>query len=742
MRTQSLSMVAALLLVSATASRASAQESSAASSQPDVPKSATASATATGDLPLVNQIDIGIRGTAYGSGSDEARFQRYRDLRDGGTVDRMRIFRENTAYQLNLQADHVGYRDQRFFGGYNRYGKLKASFEWNQTPLFYSNSTRTLYDTSAGGTLTLPDSVQSGVQNRTLALGTALAGASTFDLRTRRDVANMNVLYSATPNVDLGFVVRNTAKNGGYPWGGSFGIGSGIASELPVPVDHRTTDLTTSLEYSNHRVYGRLAYDGSFFRNNVTTLTFDNPGRIADSATLGPARGRMSLWPNTNMNTVSASGAVNFPGRSRASGYVSVGNMSNNDPLLPFTINNALVSPALSRPTADVTARVTTMNYLFTSRPTNVLWFSARYRQYDFNNRTEPFVVTDSVNYDTAIVALNKESEPFGQTRHTFDADATFSPVRFLGLRAGYTREEVDRTFRIVENTTEDIGRVSMDVTSLSWLTVRGVFEHSKRRGSAVNGLELLAIGEQPTLRQYDISDRDQDRFSTIVIVTPVSMFSVNTSVAFGRQEYPGTNFGLRNNDNHVYSFGFDVVPGDKVSVGGSYGYEKYTALQASRTANPLPVGGSINDPTQQFNDPRRDWTDDSADRVHTVDASVDLLKLIPRTDIKIAYDFSRAKSTYVYGLAPNTTIAAPVQLTPVINELQRGTVDGRYFLTRQLAVGLVYWYDKYRTDDFALGPVSSLAQPANATPALMMLGYFYRPYTANSVMARLTYLW
>jgi hypothetical protein len=44
--------------------------------------------------------------------------------------------------------------------------------------------------------------------------------------------------------------------------------------------------------------------------------------------------------------------------------------------------------------------------------------------------------------------------------------------------------------------------------------------------------------------------------------------------------------------------------------------------------------------------------------------------------------------------------------------------------------------------NDFALGPVASLAQPANVTPTLMMLGYFYRPYTANSVMGRLTYLW
>ena len=83
------------------------------------------------------------------------------------------------------------------------------------------------------------------------------------------------------------------------------------------------------------------------------------------------------------------------------------------------------------------------------------------------------------------------------------------------------------------------------------------------------------------------------------------------------------------------------------------------------------------------------------------------------------------------------------MQLTPVLNELQRGTVDARYFLSRQLAVGVVYWYDKYKVDDFALGPVSSLSQPANAaSPTLMMLGYFYKPYTANSVMARLTYLW
>ena len=739
MRTTLVKMVAALLLIPAGATAQDAIARNAA--QPDVAK---ASAATIPDIPLVNEVDIGFRGTAFSSGSDPARYQRYRDMRDGATFDRLRIYKDTDAYRYNLQADHVGYRDQRYSASYMNYGKVKANFEWNQIPLFYSQDTRTLYDMSAPGRLTLNDSVQSGLQDKTLTLANALGGASVFDLRTRRDVASFDLTYSATPNLDVNVTFRNTQKTGAYPWGGSFGISNAIATEVPVPVDHRTTDFASYLEYANDRGYARVGYDGSFFRNDVTTLTWDNPSRITDSATAGPAQGRMALWPNTEMNTVSAAGGLKLPGRSNATAFVSVASLTNNNPLLPYTVNSALVSPALDRPNSDISARVTAMNYAFTSRPVTRLWFSARYRQYEFDNRTVPFEMHNIVNYDTSIVALNAESEPFGSVRHTFDADASFTPSMYVGFRAGYTREQVDRTHRIVEETTEDIARASVDLTGLGWLTVRGVFEHSKRVGSAANALELLSIGEQPSLRQFDISDRNQNRFNAIVQVTPLSQFSINASAGVGTQEYPGTNFGLRNNDNHVYTVGFDLVPSDSVSLGASYGYEKYTALQVSRTANPLPANtvAFLNDPTQQFNDPRRDWTDDSSDHVRTVNASMDLIKLLRKTDVKFAYDYSRAESTYTYGLAANSVIATPVQLSPVVNELQRGTIDGRYFINRRFAVGLVYWFDKYKVDDFALSPVASLAQPATATPTLMMLGYFYRPYTANSVMGRITYLW
>src|SRR5262249_46418193 len=273
-----------------------------------------------------------------------------------------------------------------------------------------------------------------------------------------------------------------------------------------------------------------------------------------------------------------------------------------------------------------------------------------------------------------------------------------------------------------------------IDVTGVSWLTLRGVYEHGQRRGSAVNEAELIAIGEQPSLRQFDVSDRDRDRLSAVAFLTPISFLAFNGSVGVGREHYPGTNLGLRSNDNHVYSVGVDLVPSDAVNVGVSYGWERYTALQASRTSNPLP------DPT--FIDPRRDWTDDSTDKVDTLDASLDLVKVIPRTELRLAFDLSNARSTYVYGLASNTTLAAPAQLPAVTNLLRRATFDVKYFLTAHLAAGAAYWYDDYRVNDFALGPQPGLALPATAAPSIVMIGYRTMPYTANTVWGRVTYFW
>src|SRR4051812_44349651 len=132
MRTTFVLTVAAILV---SASMAAAQGESQAGS----PAGTTTTPSMNGDAE--NFIEVGARGTSYSDGSDEARYQRYRDLRDGVIADVFRMSRENDKFEYNVQADHIGYRDQRYSAFYNRYGKVKMEFEWNQIPLFFSQTT-------------------------------------------------------------------------------------------------------------------------------------------------------------------------------------------------------------------------------------------------------------------------------------------------------------------------------------------------------------------------------------------------------------------------------------------------------------------------------------------------------------------------------------------------------------------------------------------------------------------------
>src|SRR5665213_1840496 len=296
---------------------------SGASAQTPAVAVPAAPATAAGavDGPA-NVAEFIVRGTAYGAGSDQARFMRYRDLRDGGTLDLLRFTQATDTRWYTVQADHVGYRDQRFAFGFNDYGSVKASFEYNQIPLFFSQDTRTLYTIADAtpNTLRLAAGVQSGQQNNTVPYASLDGLAQPFDLRLMRRVAAFKSTYAATQALDLDIAIRSTTKSGNQPWAGTFGFSDAV--DLPVPVQTRTTDLGLAAEWAGPQGSARLGYDGSFFRNDLSTIVWDNPLRATDSPTLGPSQGRMSLWPDSSLNAVSASGLLNLPVRSRATAYV------------------------------------------------------------------------------------------------------------------------------------------------------------------------------------------------------------------------------------------------------------------------------------------------------------------------------------------------------------------------------------------------------------------------------------
>jgi MtrB/PioB family decaheme-associated outer membrane protein len=618
---------------------------------------------------------------------------------------------------------------------------------WDQIPMLLSRTTQTLFIDESPGVLRLPDLLQSQVQPQPDLITSIVNQFSRpFDLKTRRYIAEGRVEYIARPDVTVRMNIRNIDRKGNIPFGGSFGHSNFV--ETPAPVRHNTTDFDGSAEYVRGDALLRGGYAFSWFQNDVTSLLFENPYRTVDSPTASSA-GRHSLPPSNSFLSVNGLASYRLPRRTRVTAYASIGSLKDaGDPLIPLTANTATLVLPIDRPAVDGEARTNNVNLSLTSRPASQLNVNVRYKYFNYDNRTPPFLLRQRVAYDNApssstLDALGQpiHSEPFGVLRHTFDADAKYSPTRAVAAGIGFSSISEERSHRIFESTTDNVVRLIFDSIGNQWFTVRTKYEHGQRRGDGFDVDALVAVNEQPGMRHFDVAERDRDRVTIIGTVMPVTNVSLNVSVAAGKDDYLDTTFGLLDNKHRVYSVGADATPTEQLTFGLSYSYEDYRALSRSRQATPA-----------QFNDPTRNWSTDGHDRVHSVIASADVMRIRDRVDLRLSYDFNRARSLYLYGVGPITdrtlpeesdvvasSLPPPTQLPRILSELQRGTVDLNYTLTPQLDLGFSYWRDQYRVSDFTL---DAQASPTRDRGNALLLGYLYRPYTANTFWGRLVYHW
>jgi MtrB/PioB family decaheme-associated outer membrane protein len=721
----------------------------ALASVPTLARAQTAPPPPVGEpLPLQAFVDFGVRGTS--TNGDAARYQRYRDLGDGGFIETFSIGGEKGRWFYDAGGEHVGRKDQRFTGSFVLPGKFKGWARWDQIPMLMSVTTSTIMNEPSPGVFDIPTATQALLQATPSATQPAAfsqifgATAQTFELSSRRHIGAGQVEYLATPELTLKLNLRQINRDGTIPYGGSFGHSQLV--EIAAPVKHSTTDFETGAEFSRDRLLVRGSVTGSWFHNDLNSLTFDNPFR-ADDAVSAMSRGRMSVPQSNSFVGVHGLASVKMPARSRATAYVSFGSLKDaGDALMPHTINSALPAVPLPRSTVEGSAKTSAVNLTFTSQPKSKIDFNVRYRMYDYDNRTPLFEIRQRVAYDNTVSNLTTplDTEPFGLVRHTFDADVRLqTPLSGTAAGAGYSRYSEERTHRIFESTSDDIFRLTFDSLGYDRFAVRTKYEHGRRRGhgdEAEIAAELLAIGEQPGMRHYDIASRNRNRLTVVGTMTASSSVALNASAAVGKDDYIESEFGVRDNTHRVYSAGFDAVPTEQVSYGASYSYERYNALSRSRQAT-----------SAQFNDPSRNWATDATDRAHSLLASAEIAQIKERVTLRFVYDLSHTRGTYNYitGSVPDrtlpeevevpTTLPPPTQLDPVTSELQRGTADLIYAVNSRLSIGLSYWHERYRVTDFTL---DADANPSQARGRVMLIGYLYRPYTANTVWGRLIYRW
>ncbi len=149
---------AALLLASATVAMAQAEQ------QRTTPPPAAVQA-ATEATSSLGSIDFGFR--ASSTTGDRARYERFRDLRNGANVN-LALKKSTDTYRFEVNGTNIGYLDQNLNANFvNERVKFTAFFD--QTPLNYGldGMTKTPWVETSKGVWTLSDAAQDAVQNKT-----------------------------------------------------------------------------------------------------------------------------------------------------------------------------------------------------------------------------------------------------------------------------------------------------------------------------------------------------------------------------------------------------------------------------------------------------------------------------------------------------------------------------------------------------------------------------------------------
>jgi hypothetical protein len=234
-------------------------------------------------------------------------------------------------------------------------------------------------------------------------------------------------------------------------------------------------------------------------------------------------------------------------------------------------------------------------------------------------------------------------------------------------------------------------------------------------------------------MRHYDVADRTRNRFVGQMDLVPTEALTFSVSGGVGSDEFDDSYFGLQDADFRNVTLSVDYMTPNGFGVGGSYDYERYAGFQQSRSASPGQT------PPQET-DPNRNWTADSKERVQYFSIYVNSPRIGDNTEVRFAYEYAYARGNYFYEVGPAlSTPTFPSQLPETFNKLQDLRLDVRHRINRRLAGTLSYVYEPSKIYDFAFDPsvINSIVQPSS-----LILGYQYRPYTANSVVFGILYYW
>jgi len=300
-----------------------------------------------------------------------------------------------------------------------------------------------------GGVLT-PTAAQVALVNAAAAADNPLF--QSYDLYTRRQAVPVSFSYSFDPHWSLDGGVRPEHKDGAKPMGTvSRSTGADISTTIPDLIDQNHTQTNVSLNFANDRAFAQASYYGSYFRNNVTSMSWQN------WASPSLAVNTMSSAPGNDFSQVSATAGANLTPKTKLVANGSYARSTQNDaflkdpttPVVPVNSLNGLVITSA-------------FNAKLSSKPSPHLSLSAGYRFDDHDNQTAIHIFQYADAGDTPVANANfpagpnnpfgpvvaqnaNANRPYSRRLNQITAEADYNVAPHQWVKAGYGFERIDR---------------------------------------------------------------------------------------------------------------------------------------------------------------------------------------------------------------------------------------------------------------------------------------------------------
>ncbi len=227
-----------------------------------------------------------------------------------------------------------------------------------------------------------------------------------FNLHTTRKQGEVGFQVNLSPALLASASFRHEARNGFQPLGAVTSQVQENSVVIPSVVDTTTDQLNLGLEYTHRKFFVQAGYYGSIFKNNVSSMSWQDPNDPTKTAT-------MSSAPSNRFNQFNLVGGMNFSPGTKLVADLSYARAEQNESFLRDD------SMPLGLPEISANALVVTKlaSIKLTTRVTPKLNLTARYKFDDHDNQTP---VSRFVFYDANIVP--------GATSSTFNTALGLAP--------------------------------------------------------------------------------------------------------------------------------------------------------------------------------------------------------------------------------------------------------------------------------------------------------------------------